>query len=81
MIVNEIQFNLDGIHSICWSSTINRFIIITFKEILILEDKIMMLEQCPISLSSIDWWRGTCSDDTLFLSSVEWGSSIHELDL
>ncbi len=56
-------------------------LLITFEEILILEDKIMMLEQCPISLSSIDWWRGTCSDDTLFLSSVEWGSSIHELDL
>jgi hypothetical protein len=54
MIMNERQFNLDGIHSICWSSTIDRFIIITFKQILILEDKTMMLEQCPISLSSID---------------------------
>jgi hypothetical protein len=79
-ITNEISFNHDGIHSICWSSTINCFIIITFKEVFILDEKTMILEECSIS-SNVDWWRGTCSDDILFLSSVEWGSSIHEFDL
>jgi hypothetical protein len=79
-IVNEISFNHNVIHSICWSSTINRFIIITFKELFILDEKTMIIEKCPIS-SNLDWWRGTCSDNTLFLSSVEWGSAIHEFDL
>lgn len=79
-IINEILFYHDGVHSIFWSSTINRFIIITFKKVFILDEKTMMLEECSISFN-IDWWRGTCSDDTLFLSSVEWGSSIHEFDL
>ncbi|CAF1168013.1 unnamed protein product [Adineta steineri] len=40
----------------------------------------MILEECPIP-SNIDWWRGTCSNDTLYLSSAEWGSSIYEFDL
>jgi hypothetical protein len=79
-IINEIPFGHDDIHSICWSSTINRFIIITFKQIFILDENTMILEECSI-LTNVDWWRGTCSDDTLFLSSAEWGSSIHEFDL
>lgn len=79
-IIDEISFYHNGIHSICWSSTINRFIIITFKQVFTLDEQTMMLEECSIS-SNIDWWRGTCSDDTLFLSTVEWGSSIHEFDL
>ncbi|CAF3677484.1 unnamed protein product [Adineta steineri] len=79
VIVNEILFNHNDIHSIFWSSSINRFIIITFKKIFTLENT-MILEECPIP-SNIDWWRGTCSNDTLYLSSAEWGSSIYEFDL
>lgn len=79
-IVQETPFTHDGIHGICWAPTIARFIIITFKEILLLDEKTMKLEKCPIS-SETDWWRGACSDDTLFLSTVEWGSSIYEFNL
>ncbi|CAF4383654.1 unnamed protein product [Rotaria sp. Silwood2] len=79
-IVNEIPFCHDGVHSICWSSIINRFIIVTFKEIFTFDDKKMILEKCSIS-SNIDYWRATSSNDTLFLSSAKWGSSIHEFDL
>ncbi|CAF4975534.1 unnamed protein product [Rotaria sp. Silwood1] len=79
-IVNEVPFTHDGIHSVFWSSTIARFIIITFKEILLLDEKTMKLDQCPIS-SVADWWRGTTSEDTLFLTTVEWGSSIYEFNL
>jgi len=79
-IVKETPFIHDNIHGVCWSSTIARFIIVTFKEILLLDEKTMILEKCPIP-SKIDWWRGTCSDDILFLSTVEWGSSIYEFNL
>jgi hypothetical protein len=79
-IVQTIPFIHDSIHSVCWSSTIARFIIITFKEILLLDEKTMTLEKCPIPWK-IDWWRGTCSNDILFLSTVEWGSSIYEFNL
>jgi hypothetical protein len=41
----------------------------------------MILDECSIS-PDVDWWRGTCSDDRLFLSSAaEWGSSVYEFDL
>jgi hypothetical protein len=79
-IVKEIPFTHDGIHSICWASTIGQFVIITFKEILLLDEKTMRLKNCSIP-STKDWWRGTCSNDILFLSTVEWGSSIYEFDL
>lgn len=79
-VVKEIPFTHDGIHGICWTSAIARFIIITFKEILLLDEKTMKLEKCPISCK-VDWWRGTCSEDILFLSTVEWGSSIYEFNI
>lgn len=79
-LVNEIPFYHNGIHSVCWSPTINRFIIVTFKQVFTFDDKTMMPEECSIS-TNVDWWRATCSDDVLFLSSAEWGSSIYEFDL
>ena len=79
-IVREIPFTHNGIHGICWSTTLRRFIIILFKEIFKFNEDTMAAEPCPI-VNDIDWWRGTCSDSTLFLSTVEWGSSIHEFDL
>lgn len=79
-IVKEIPFVHDDIHGVCWSSTVNRFIIITFKEILSLDENKMILEKCPVP-SKVDWWRGTCSDDILYLSTVEWGSSIYQFNL
>ncbi|CAF1488858.1 unnamed protein product [Rotaria sp. Silwood1] len=79
-IVNETSFTHNGVRSICWSSTINRFIIITLKEILTLDANTMTLENCSISFSE-NWWRGTCSEDNLFLSTVEWGSPIYEFNL
>ncbi|CAF2107438.1 unnamed protein product [Rotaria magnacalcarata] len=79
-IVSEIPFYHGVIHSICWSSVIHRFIIVTFKQIFIFDDETMVLSECSISANT-DWWRSTCSDDVLFLSTAEWGSSIHEFDL
>ncbi|CAF1295004.1 unnamed protein product [Rotaria sp. Silwood1] len=79
-IVNETPFKHDGIHSICWSSTINQFIIITFKEILTFDADTMLLEKPPIS-SNQTWWRGTSSEDDLFLSTAEWGSSIYVFNI
>ncbi|UJR29284.1 hypothetical protein I4U23_010498 [Adineta vaga] len=80
-LIEEIPFIHNGIHGVCWSSTMSRFIIITFKEILLLDEKSMKLERCSIVPAKNDWWRGTCSNDTLFLSTVEWGSSIYEFQL
>lgn len=79
-IVGETNFNHDGIHGICWSKTLSRFIIILFREIYLLNEKTMKTEKCSIA-HDVDWWRGTCSDDKLFLSTVEWGSSVYEFDL
>ena len=79
-IENEIPFNYNDVHCICWSSTINRFIIITFNAIFTLDEDTMNLEECSIS-STVDWWRGACSDNHLYLSTAEWGSAIYQFDL
>ena len=79
-IIKETPFRHDGIHSVCWASSIRRFIIVTFKEILLLDENTMTLKTCPIKYEA-EWWRGTCSDDILFLSTVEWGTSIYEYNI
>lgn len=79
-IVREIPFTHDGIHGISWSKQLNRFFIVLFKEILLMNEENMHFERCPI-VNDIDWWRGTCSEKSLFLSTVEWGSSIYEFDI
>ncbi|CAF5090904.1 unnamed protein product, partial [Rotaria sp. Silwood1] len=40
----------------------------------------MLLEKSPIS-SNQTWWRGTSSEDDLFLSTAEWGSSIYVFNI
>ncbi|CAF1109253.1 unnamed protein product [Adineta ricciae] len=80
-IIEEVPFTHNGIHGICWSSRLSRFILITFKEILLLDEKTMKLERSPITPGKHDWWRGTCSNETLFLSTVEWGSAIYEYEI
>ncbi|CAF4224443.1 unnamed protein product [Rotaria sordida] len=48
--------------------------------IVILDANTMLLEKCSIS-SNENWSHGTISEDTLFLSTAERGSSIYEFNL
>ncbi|CAF3951529.1 unnamed protein product, partial [Rotaria magnacalcarata] len=79
-IVKETQWPLDDISDICWSSILNRFIVVNCKYVFILDEKTMVLELF-LSSDAINWIRGTCSYTTLYLSTEGIGSSIFEYSL
>ncbi|CAF4552925.1 unnamed protein product [Rotaria socialis] len=79
-IIKETPWPLDDISDICWSSVLNRFIVINSQYVFILDERTMVLEQCLTS-DTVNWIRGTCSDTKLYLSTEGIGSSISEYTL
>ncbi|CAF4179144.1 unnamed protein product [Rotaria socialis] len=79
-IIKETQWPLDDISDICWSSILNRFIVVNCKYVFILDEKTMVLE-LVLSSDTVNWIRGTCSDTILYLSTEGVGSSIFEYTL
>jgi hypothetical protein len=63
----------------CWSSTLNRFIVIT------IDKNLLAIERCDLTHHHNNifrnWRSGTCSNTNLFLSTDELGSSIYEFTL
>jgi hypothetical protein len=67
---NKKSFLQIGIKDICWSKILSRFILISPKEIFILDEITMSLDSCSINLiNNNPWERGTCSDTSLFIST------------
>lgn len=69
-ILKEKTFSDKGIKDICWSKRLNRFILISPKQIYSLDENQMII--CPIKLyfnKNICWERVTCTDKYLFLST------------
>jgi len=79
-IIKETPWTHDDIWDMCWSSTLGRFILVTNKDVLTLDQNTMTITRCPIS-SDVEWSRGTCSDSALFLLTQGLGSSIFEYKL
>jgi hypothetical protein len=80
---SEIPWRHDSLWDLFWSSTLSRFIFVTSKEILTLDESTMTIEQCPIKHNNImpDWCCGTCFNDTLFLVVDALGASIYQYTL
>jgi hypothetical protein len=69
-IVNQKSFTHVGIKDICWSNILSRFLLISPKEIFILNDKNLSFEICSISqIDNNPWERGTTSEINFFLST------------
>jgi hypothetical protein len=69
-IINKKSFLQIGIKDICWSKNLSRFILISPKEIFLLDEKFISLELSSITLiTNNPWERGTCSGTILFLST------------
>ncbi|CAF4365793.1 unnamed protein product, partial [Rotaria sp. Silwood2] len=81
-VTKTIPWTFGDIWGMCWSSTLAQFIIVTQKKLFILDEETMTLTQCEIS-SDKNWYRGTCSNTTLFISTwqLEEGSNIIEYSL
>ncbi|CAF0912170.1 unnamed protein product [Rotaria sordida] len=78
-IIKQTPWPLD-ISDICWSSTLDRFIVVNRKYVFTLDEKTMLLEHY-LPLDSVNWKNVTCSDTRLFLSTEGTGSSIFEYTL
>ena len=64
----------------CWSSTLNRFIIINEKDLFLLEETTMSVSTVR-TLERKKWFSCACSDRFLFLSANKWGSTITKISL
>ena len=81
VIIKEISWTYDHV-DMCWSSTLNRFILTTEKIIFTLDEKTMKFERCPIYIDNEkEWSCGTCSDTSLFLSTGDMSACLYEYTL
>jgi len=82
VIIKQIPWPYDHVN-LCWSSTLNRFILITAKHIFLFDDTSSTFEQCS-TIELIDdkeWSCGTCSETSFYLSANDMSKSIYEYTL
>ncbi|CAF5143235.1 unnamed protein product, partial [Rotaria magnacalcarata] len=78
--VKQILWNQRTIHDMCWSSTLDRFIVLGEKTIFLISENTMSINAVEI-IKERDWLSCTCSDTVIFVSTNELGSSIIEFAL
>jgi hypothetical protein len=78
--VKQVLWPYDAIGDMCWSSTLNRFIVISKKNVFLVDENTMSIESVQ-AITKQSWFSSTCFDDELFLSTDECGSSIVKLRL
>ena len=74
-IVKEVSWNYDHLSDMCWSSVINRFILIEKSRIFLLDDDRMKMDNVK-TIEERKWSSCACSENSLFLVTNELGSSI-----
>jgi hypothetical protein len=79
-IVKQNSWIYGTIYDMCWSSTLNRFIVINGSDVFLVDENNMSIENVQ-TLQKRKWLSCTTSDTSLFLSTKVWGSSIMEFSL
>ncbi len=79
-IVKQVLWPYDSIRDICWSSALNRFLVIVNEIIFLVDENTMSIERVK-TIKKQKWLSCTCFNDQLFLSTGVWGSSIVEIGL
>jgi hypothetical protein len=79
-IVKQNSWIYGTIYDMCWSSTLNRFIIINGSDVFLVDETNMSIENVQ-TLQKRKWLSCTTSETSLFLSTKVWGSSIMEFSL
>ncbi|CAF3532933.1 unnamed protein product [Rotaria socialis] len=78
--VNQVLWNQLDIQDMCWSSTLDQFIVLGRKTIFLISENTMSINEVK-AIREGDWLSCTCSDTVLFVSTNELGSSIVEFAL
>lgn len=79
-IIQRTTWNHGSIRSLCWSSSLDRFIIVSEKGVFSLNETAMSIKKLQIVMER-NWSSCACSDTFLFLSTYELASSIMQYDL
>jgi hypothetical protein len=79
-VVKQVLWPYDGITDICWSSTLDRFIVIRKNGMFLVDENTMSIENVE-TVEKQNWLSCTCYNTQLFLSTNGWGSSIVEMRL
>jgi hypothetical protein len=79
-IVKQVLWPHDAINDMCWSSTLNSFIVIVEDSIFLVDENMISIENIE-SIEKRNWLCCTCFKAQLFLSTNEWGSSVVEVSL
>jgi hypothetical protein len=80
-IIKQIPWTYDHV-DMCWSSTLDRFILITEKIIFTLDENTMIFDQCQIHIDNEkEWSCGACSDTSLYLSTGDMSACLYEYTL
>jgi len=79
-LVKKSLWNNGRIWDMCWSSTLNSFIILVNYEIYLIDQNTMLIQSIQ-TISRRNWWSCTCSNTSLFLSTYQYGSTIIEFSL
>jgi len=79
-IVKQVLWLYEPIRDICWSTILDRFIVVCKDNIFLVNEKTMSID----SVSTVEkrsWSSCTCFSTQLFLSTNAWGASIMEITL
>jgi hypothetical protein len=80
-LLKEYPWEYDNIPDMCWSSTLNNFIIITDEHGVFLMNENLTSLECIKTIEKKQWLSCTCSDSTLFLTMNESGYNIFQFNL
>lgn len=75
--VKDILWNNGHIKDMCWSSVLDKFIIITKTNAFLVDQSKLIIEKIS-AIQGDKWFSCTCSDKSLYLSTNNLGSSIIE---
>jgi hypothetical protein len=71
-----------SITDLCWSSALNRFIILTDDDVFILDETKMIIEKSKIPTRNEGHWHSiTCSSEHLYLTAYKWGTYICQYNI
>ena len=79
-IIKQNSWIYGTIYDMCWSATLNRFIVINGSDVFLIDETHMSIENVQ-TLQKRKWLSCTTSETSLFLSTKVWGSSIMEFSL
>ncbi|CAF1003906.1 unnamed protein product [Rotaria sordida] len=79
-IVKQTLWSYGTIHDMCWSSILDRFIVLGKNNIYLINENTMSIDNVQ-RIEGRNWGSCTCSDIVLFASIIERASSIMEFTL